>query len=135
MKKIQKSLARFSLLAFFLMSSPIVLAADDTTLPTVQIGFEPPGLSDILSFGIKFLFVIAAIMALLYLFLGALAWITSGGDKDAVHKAQIKIQAAVLGLVIIIAIVAVAVTLEQFVFQQKICFGFTCGVKIPSLIK
>lgn len=134
--KIYKIVSSLSLLAFLkFMALPIftpVYAEEE--LPTVQIGFNPPGLSDILSFAIKFIFSLAAIMALLYLFLGAIAWITSGGDKDGVHKAQIKIQAAILGLIIIVAVVAIAVTLETYVFNKTICFGFTCGIKIPNLI-
>jgi len=131
--KIQKVLSYLPLLAF-VKASAVFAAPPTPTDEFVKIGFEPPTLTGVLSFGIKFLFTIAAIMALLYLFLGALAWISSGGDKDAVHKAQIKIQAAVLGLVIIVLVVAIAVTLEQFVFRGAICFGFTCPVKIPALI-
>lgn len=106
-----------------------------TPLPTVILGFVPPTLPDILTFIIRFFFVIAGLAALLYLLLGSLAWVTSSGDKENVKKAQEKIQAAVIGLVVIVAVLAIIVTLEQVVFQQKICIGLSCGITIPSLIK
>lgn len=106
----------------------------DQGIGTVTIGFQPPTLPGIISFAIKFFFVIAALAALLFLLTGAFSWITSGGNKESVEKAREKIQQAIIGLVIIIAVVALAVTFEQFVFQQKICFGFTCQIIIPNLI-
>lgn len=105
--------------------------------PTIDIGFSVQnfGIADILSFFIKFFFTVAALIALLYLLLGAFAWITSGGSKENVEKAREKIQAAVIGIVLIVAVIAIAVTLEQVVFSKKICFGLSCGIKIPGLIR
>jgi hypothetical protein len=73
-------------------------------------------------------------MALLYLLLGALAWITSGGDKGGVEKARDKIQAAIVGVLMIVIVLAVVWTLENVVFQQKICFGISCPLTLPSLL-
>ncbi len=102
---------------------------------TISLGFTPPTVTDILSFAVKIFFTIAALTALLFLLTGALQWITSGGNKESVDKARERIQQAIIGLVIIIGVVALAVTFEQFVFKQQICFGFTCPIKIPSLIQ
>jgi hypothetical protein len=74
-------------------------------------------------------------MALIYLLQGALSWITSGGDKENVKKAQDKIQAAIIGVIVIVAALAIIVTLEQVVFKTKICVGLTCPISIPSLIE
>lgn len=109
-----------------------------TPLPTIDTGIANIGslnLSKILSFFIKLFFAVAALTALLYLLLGAFAWITSGGSKESVEKAREKIQAAVIGIVMIIAVLAIAVTLEQFVFKRAICFGLSCEIKIPGLIE
>lgn len=101
----------------------------------VTLGFTPPTLVEILTFLIRFFFVIAGLAALLFLLMGALSWVTSGGDKENVKKAQEKIQAAVIGLVLVVVVLAIIVTLEQVVFNQKICIGVSCDITIPSLIK
>jgi len=101
---------------------------------TVQLGFQVPSLIQVLTFLIRFMFVLAGLAALLFLLLGALAWVTSSGDKENVKKAQEKIQAAVVGLVVIVAVLAIIVTLEQVVFNKQICIGVSCEITIPKLI-
>lgn len=107
---------------------------NDVNVSTANIGFAPPNLATILSFAIRLFFVIAGIFALLYLLLGAFAWVTSGGNKENVEKAQQKIQAAIIGVILIVAVLAIVVTLEQAVFGKKICFGISCDIQIPSLV-
>jgi len=113
------------------------LAIAVTAVPSLDIGIKLGnfGLSSVLSFFIRLFFTIAALVALLYLLLGAFAWVTSGGEKEKISKAQEKIQAAVIGIILIIAVLAIVVTLEQIVFKGAICFGITCGIKIPGLIE
>jgi uncharacterized membrane protein len=98
------------------------------------IGFAIPSFSTILSFVIKFFFVIAGIAALIYLLWGALSWVTSGGDKGNIEKARNKIVNAIVGVLLIIVVVAVVATLEQVVFKQALCFGLTCDVTLPNLL-
>jgi len=100
-----------------------------------QLGFRVPTLAGVLTFFIRFFFVLGGIMALLYLLLGAFAWITSGGDKEAVTAAREKITNAIIGVILIVAVLAVIVTLEQIVFQKRICFGISCSATIPGLVK
>lgn len=100
-----------------------------------DIGFKIPGLADILTFVIRIFFVIAGLVALLYLLLGAFSWITSSGEEEAVGKARQKITAAVIGVILIVAVLAIIVTLEQVVFKTKICFGISCPATIPSLVR
>ncbi len=99
------------------------------------LNFTPPSLGDILTFLIRAVFIVGGLAALLYLLMGAISWITSGGNKENVQKAQEKIQAAVIGVILIAVVLAVIVTLEQVVFAKKICFGLSCPITIPSLIK
>lgn len=100
-----------------------------------DIGFKIPGLADILTFVIRIFFVIAGLVALLYLLLGAFSWITSSGEEEAVAKARQKITAAIIGVILIVAVLAIIVTLEQVVFKTKICFGISCPATIPSLVR
>lgn len=113
-----------------------VSAVDPTiTGGSITLPFANPSLGDVLSFAIKTLFTIAGLAALLYLIMGALSWVTSGGDKEKVDKAQQKIQAAVIGLIVLVAVVALAITLEQVVFNESVCLGFTCPVQFGTLLK
>ena len=91
-------------------------------------------LGQVLTFMVRFFFVVAGLTAFFYLLLGAFAWITSGGDKEAVEKARNKIQAAVIGLILIFAVLAIIYTLEQVVFKQNLCLGVSCQITIPSLL-
>lgn len=118
---------------------PAVYAeAVPTSADSVQarLPFTIPSLTGILTFVIRFFFVIAALAALLFLILGAINWVTSAGEKEKVTKAQEKIQAAVVGLVILVAVLALVITLEQVVFKNSVCFGITCDIKgtIPGLL-
>jgi hypothetical protein len=133
----------FAYFAFLMLPVLHAVHAQPTVGPqtsiTIQvaesdIGFKIPGLADILTFIIRIFFVIAGLVALLYLLLGAFSWITSSGEEEAVGKARQKITAAVIGVILIVAVLAVIVTLEQVVFKTKICFGISCPATIPSLV-
>lgn len=101
---------------------------------SVSLGWSIPSLGGILTFIIRLFFVVAGLAALFFLLLGALAWVTSGGSKDAVEGAQKKIIAAVVGVVLIVVVLSIIVTLERVVFNCAICFGLSCEVTIPSII-
>lgn len=115
--------------------------SDPSDLPYCQqvdigaLGFKIPSLADILTFIIRIFFVIAGLVALVYMLLGALAWITSGGDKDSITAAREKIQAALIGLIMIVVVLAIMWTVETIVFKRKVCVGLSCPVTIPGLIK
>lgn len=114
-----------------------VLAApsgDQVKVNTNTLGFAIPTIGGLLTFVVKAFFVVAGVMALVYLLLGALAWITSGGDKAGVEKARDKIQAAIVGILMIVVVLAIVWTLEQIVFGGKICFGLSCELTLPSLL-
>ena len=106
-----------------------------TSVDTGELGFKIPSLGDLLTFAIRAFFVIAGLAALFYLLLGALAWVTSGGDKDAVTAAREKIQAAVIGMILIVAVLAIIWTLEQVIFNRRICLGLSCPLTLPGLIE
>lgn len=102
MKKILASLATVSGLAFL---APQALA-------DVAINACPPGnfsalclgagdLNKVIGNAINFVFVVAALLALVFLILGGVKWLTSQGEKEGVNKARETIVAAVVGLVII----------------------------------
>lgn len=114
-----------------------VFAASDGDLQvdTNTLNFQIPTFGDILTFIIRLFFVMAGLAALIYLLLGAFTWITSGGNKESVEKSRDKIQAAIVGIILVVIVVAILATLEQVVFSGKLCFGLTCPVSIPALLQ
>jgi len=92
-------------------------------------------LTDILTFFIRFLFIIAGLAALLYLILGALSWITSGGNKESVENARNKIMHAVIGLILLFVVLAVVVLMENVLFPDKCGLGVSKQICVPKLVK
>lgn len=108
----------------------MVMAAD-VSYPEVKLGFVIPKMNDVLTFLLRFLFIIGGLTAILYLLLGALAWITSGGNKESVDKAREKIQSALIGLILMFAVLAVIAVIENIL---SIGLGITRPIVFPGLI-
>lgn len=112
----------------------VYAAADDYTRPIVNVGFAIPEFDAVLTFLIRTFFVVAGVVALLYLLLGALGWITSGGNKEGVDKAREKIQAAVIGLILIFIVLSIIGVMENILFKE--CgLGILKPICFPRLIK
>lgn len=107
----------------------------DYIVPTVRVGFTIPSFDTVLSFIIRIFFIVAGIIAIIYLLLGAFAWITSGGDKEAVSKAQQKIQAAVIGLIVIFVVLALVIIVEQTLFPTNAGLGISKPIRFPKLVQ
>lgn len=60
------------------------------------------------------LLIIAALITFVYLILGGIQWITSGGDKAAMEAARNKITHAIVGLVIVGAAWAIMMLVQNF---------------------
>lgn len=59
-------------------------------------------------------FIAAFILAFMYLLIGGVSWITSGGDKVKLEQARDKITNAIIGLIIVAAAWAVMTLVGQF---------------------
>src|SRR3989339_212136 len=92
---------------------PPTTAVDNVSYPKVDLGFTIPSFDAVLTFIIRFFFIIAGLVALIYFILGALAWITSGGNKESVDKAREKIQAALIGIILLFFVLALVGVLEN----------------------
>lgn len=132
MKKLSTFLTTIYLSGQFLTSKVL---ADDYTVQRVDVGFQIPDFSAVLTFIVRTFFVIAGLMAVLYLLLGAFSWITSGGNKESVDKAREKIQAALIGIILIFAVLAVVGVLEQVLFPAGSGLGITKPIKFQRLIQ
>jgi hypothetical protein len=72
--------------------------------------------------------IIAVLLVFFYIVLGALEWITSGGDKAKTEKARQKIVSAVVGLIIVVSSYAILTVVTRF-----LGFNLEGGLEIPSI--
>jgi hypothetical protein len=98
-----------------------------------NIPFQVPSFQTILGAVIRLFFLVAGLAALFFLLLGAFEWVTSGGDEKKTEGARNKIQAAVIGLILIIVVLSIVALLEVVVFAGTICLGLTCDIKPGQL--
>lgn len=118
-----------------LLNSVILAQASsvgDVPISKVALGFRIPSFDQVLTFLIRMFFVVAGLVALLYLLLGAFEWITSGGNKENVDKARQKIQAALVGLILIFAVLAMVTVMEQIL---NMGLGISRPIVFPKLIQ
>ena len=113
-------------LAPFLVASLSYLSLAKVTfaailIQTPKVGYD--SLGKFISASITLAFIIAAIAVLVMLVWGAIEWIFSAGEKEAVGKARNRIINALIGL----AILAVAVALAQV-------FGHFVGINLFNLV-
>lgn len=88
------------------ITNPIV----DSSKNYTGIQFFQKALPSFISLGI----VIGAVIFFFNLMVGAIQWISSGGDKQALESARGKISNALIGLLILFSIFAVATLIGKF---------------------
>lgn len=96
----------------------MVIAAENT------IDIRPKGeefgrlgeltIPNIVAGAIRLILVIAALVAFVFLIIGGIRWVTSGGDKEKTARAQQTLTAALVGLVIVFASWAIIKLIETF---------------------
>jgi fumarate reductase subunit C len=67
--------------------------------------------------------VLAAVIAFAFMLWGAVEWITSAGDKSKMESARNKITNAVIGLIVLAAVVAIYIVLQQFLELEVLTFN------------
>lgn len=102
----------------------------DNSKSTLPESLNQLEITDIITFVVRGLFIVAGLLALLYLLLGGIAWITSGGNKESVDKARDKIQSAVIGLIVVVAVLAIVTLLEK---SLNIGLGISSPIEFPTL--
>lgn len=131
MKKALFTLSQALLLLF--TKTPLAFATQHELIINITPPGEvvPPGLSidKIVTFIITALVVVGIIAALIFLIIGAIQWVASGGSKEKVEAARNHVVAAIVGLVIII----LAFVIINVIFQVITGKPFTGGFVIPTL--
>lgn len=80
-------------------------------------------------------FTVAGIVALVYMMWGAMNWITAGGDKEKLMKAQGRIRNAIIGIFVLIFVLTAFVTIFQVVLGGTIIQFQNGGIQfnLPTL--
>lgn len=82
--------------------------------------FKISDLGQLISALVGTILIIAALLAFLYLILGGVKWITSGGDKAGMEEARNKITHAIVGLIVVGAAWAIMTLVQNFLGVQII---------------
>jgi len=100
---------------------------DDSGVPFSNLG-------ELLSQLLILLFAFAALLAFIFIIIGGIQWITSGGDKIAAQSARDRITAAVVGLVIVVAAFALTLIITTLlgvnIFSGQVEFNPPSGGNI-----
>ena len=90
-----------------------VVHAADVVIPAPP-NIRIQNIGSLMSALVGTMLIIAALLAFLYLILGGISWITSGGDKAGMEAARNKITHAIVGLIIVGAAWAIMVLVQSF---------------------
>lgn len=122
-----KKIISFVAIASYLAAPQAVFAATDL-VPQDTLGKVTDPIVVVRGI-IRFILLVAFVIAFIMLLIGGIRWIMAGGDEKSVEKARNTITAALIGLVVILVAYALIRVVELF-------FGFniiTGGVTIPTL--
>jgi hypothetical protein len=77
--------------------------------PAMNVGGSDPvvGFGKFIGFGINMFILLAGLFLLIYLLWGALDWISSGGEKEKLVKAQHKITNALVGMILVFVVLTI----------------------------
>jgi uncharacterized membrane protein len=116
MHKIAELSKKLSGLTSLSLLSVVLAQQENISLlpPAPYTGLQDITVPGIISMLIKLILVVAALVAFIFLVVGGIKWITSGGDKEQTAKAQGTITAALIGLVIVFSAWAILRLLETF---------------------
>ena len=99
----------------------------------INVWFCVPTLGDLIGNLIRIIFFIAGLLAIFMLLMGGFEWVSSGGDDKKLSSARGKIVNAVIGLVVMVAVMTLVVLIEQVIFGGKMCLGISCPLDVGKL--
>ncbi|GEM_PF-6748578 len=85
-------------------------------------GSQTAGFSYWLGRAMSIILIVAALLVLVNLLMGAIKWITAGGDSGKLSEAQKQITSSIIGLIVLAAVVAIFQLLTDFLQLDFITF-------------
>lgn len=104
-----------------------VFAADITVKQPTNIKINDIGA--LITALVGTMLILSALLAFLFLVLGGISWITSGGDKVKLEEARNKITHAIVGLIVVGAAWAIMILIQNFLGVT--IFGGS-GIDLPK---
>jgi hypothetical protein len=101
-----------SAIALTVLTAAPVMAATVTDIQAPTGYAQDVGV--LISSILRVVMLIAALLVFVYLIMGGIEWITSGGEKGKTEAARNKITAAVVGLIVLAASYAILLLVLQF---------------------
>lgn len=95
--------------------------------PISAAGYDTPAL---VTTALNLALIFGTVISFFFLILGAIQWVTSGGDKEGLSKAQKKITGALVGLAILFSVFAIGFLIES-IFDVKIFQLCIPGIAAP----
>ena len=99
----------------------------------IDPGVATTDIGKVLSLGINLLIIICSIAVVIWGLWGALDWITSGGTKDQLEKAQAKIRNAFLGAIMMVIVIVIWAFVSGSILGIVEINGGKAIWKIPTL--
>ncbi|MBP7768517.1 hypothetical protein KA082_01655 [Candidatus Woesebacteria bacterium] len=93
------------------------------------------GLATLIGTVLQGVMIIALLMVLYFLTMGAIEWITSAGDKGKLEAARNKMMNAVIGIVILAGTLAMFIVVQYFLNVDVFTFKFSGGSSGESAIQ
>ena len=109
------------------LSIPSLALAQNQIVPTEISPVQ--NLVKVIQSVIRFILLIAFVLAFVFLIIGGIRWITAGGDEKAVAGARGMITGALIGLVIVLVAYALIRTVEIF-FGVSIITGASFNIPV-----
>jgi len=85
-------------------------------------------INQLISGAITLIFLVAGLTAFVFLLLGGIKWITSGGDSGKVEEARGQIVQALIGLLVVLASWGLVWLMQEV---TGACFGIGCPIELP----
>ena len=92
--------------------------------PTGAIG----SINSLISGGVTLILIVAGLVAFVYLLLGGIKWITSGGDSAQVEAARNQVIHAMIGIIVVLAAWGLIMLIQG---ATGACFGIGCTIVLP----
>ncbi|MBI4137362.1 hypothetical protein HY469_04835 [Candidatus Roizmanbacteria bacterium] len=94
--------------------------------------FKPTGaigsINSLISGGVTLILIVAGLVAFVYLLLGGIKWITSGGDSAQVEAARNQVIHAMIGIIVVLAAWGLIMLIQG---ATGACFGIGCTIELP----
>lgn len=89
---------------------------------------------NIFQLGIVSLFLLSFVLAIIFLLLGGIQWIMSGGDKEKIQKARGRLTYSIVGLIIVLLSFFIVNLVGGFFGAKLLDFSpsYTCGFSNPN---